>query len=901
MRRGYIICLREIAAFFIVVCAMNSTALPNLTPYEPSGWSDKIVVARTTDTTTDSTGLTTADTLYVNWAIINNGTAATASTFYTALYVDGVYQTDWSTPPPLNAGFYTFITNYSIGSLSAGTHSIEIITDVTGVITESNETDNSYTKTITVSNPNLPNLTPYEPSGWSDKIVVARSTGTTADSTGLTTADMLYVNWAVINNGTAATASTFYTALYVDGVYQIDWSTPPPLDASFYTFIANYSIGSLSAGTHSIEIITDVTGVITESNETDNSYTKTITVSNPSLPNLTPYEPSGWSDKIVVARTTGTTTDSTGLTTADMLYVNWAVINNGTAATASTFYTALYVDGVYQTNWSTPPPLAAGFYTFITNYSVGSLSAGTHSIEIVTDVTGVITESNETDNSYTKTITISVANLPAPTLNNPANGSTGQFAIPTFGWSQITGASSYRIMVASNAADLPSDPAASNGGPSIVINATSTNPSFTPSILLNADATYYWEVHARSATQYGTWSSTNSFTTSPSASGLTIIPTFDSTITTDPQAATIEATIESAIAVYQSKFSNPITVSIVFQEMTNGLGQSTKYIASVSYADYRAALASAATTPDDALSLVYLPMSAGNPVNSNQNITLCLPLARALGFNANPPSGKPDGTIGLKTSIMNLSSAQTNLTNYSLFAAVSHEIDEVLGLGSALNGSNNGDMAPTGAVYPEDLFRYDQNGVRCFTTALGAISYFSLDGATDLARFNQYDGGTDEHGNPVHADFGDWYSPGGQTPQVQDAFQTPGATPVLGVELRVLDAIGYNLVTPVPTLMFQTITCSAGTITFTWTAVPGRNYQVQDATNSLQTMWNNLGSAVSATGSFLSFSDSIGPDHQKFYRVVLLSTSAPNLTRNKSQLLFGPISTGTNYLRPLYP
>ncbi len=134
---------------------------------------------------------------------------------------------------------------------------------------------------------------------------------------------------------------------------------------------------------------------------------------------------------------------------------------------------------------------------------------------------------------------------------------------------------------------------------------------------------------------------------------------------------------------------------------------------------------------------------------------------------------------------MNLSAAETDPTKYSLFAATSHEIDEVLGFDSAMNSLYNGDPPPTGPISPEDMFRYDQNGNRSFNTAVGAASYFSLDGATDLARFNQYQGG----------DFHDWYSYyGGQTPKVQDAYSTAGAAAVLGVELRVLDVIGFNRV-----------------------------------------------------------------------------------------------------------
>ena len=47
--------------------------------------------------------------------------------------------------------------------------------------------------------------------------------------------------------------------------------------------------------------------------------------------------------------------------------------------------------------------------------------------------------------------------------------------------------------------------------------------------------------------------------------GLTIIPTFDSSITGNPNAAAIQAMINQAIAIYQSLFSDPITVRIFFR------------------------------------------------------------------------------------------------------------------------------------------------------------------------------------------------------------------------------------------------------------------------------------------------------------------------------------------------
>ncbi len=283
-----------------------------------------------------------------------------------------------------------------------------------------------YLQKVAVS---LANLAPYTPSGWSAPIVVSTTTGTNTDSSPLYTTSNLYVDWAVTNSGAAAASSTFYTYLYVDGTLKQSWSTAS-LAAGSPVTVLDYSLGTLSAGTHTLQITTDATGVITESNESDNSYTKTITVTTLSQPNLTPYTPSGWSAPIVVSTTTGTNTDSSPLYTTSNLYVDWAVANSGAAAASSTFYTYLYVDGTLKQSWSTAS-LAAGSPVTVLDYSLGTLSAGTHTLQIATDATGVITESNESDNSYTKTITVTTPVDTTPPTPNPSTWATVPHATGT--------------------------------------------------------------------------------------------------------------------------------------------------------------------------------------------------------------------------------------------------------------------------------------------------------------------------------------------------------------------------------------------------------------------------------------------------------------------------------------
>lgn len=275
------------------------------------------------------------------------------------------------------------------------------------------------------------------------------------------------------------------------------------------------------------------------------------------------------------------------------------------------------------------------------------------------------------------------------------------------------------------------------------------------------------------------------FAASSARANITIVPTFDSTITNDPHATQIEATINQAIGFYEANITTPTTVTVTYAEMTSGLGQSSTYINSTSYSSFRSALASHSSgDATDTSALASLPTGSANPVNGGSTVTASLPLLRAVGFTGGgvtPPTGQTDSTVSINTSITNYTGVPYNPSNYSLLAVVEHETDEVLGTGSQLDSGTT-----TGAISPEDLFRYAGSGVRSFSLSTSATAYLSVNGgATNLINFNQ-------SGPPGGADYGDWASSG--TPHVQDAFGTPGASPVYGVEATALDAIGYNYV-----------------------------------------------------------------------------------------------------------
>jgi hypothetical protein len=286
--------------------------------------------------------------------------------------------------------------------------------------------------------------------------------------------------------------------------------------------------------------------------------------------------------------------------------------------------------------------------------------------------------------------------------------------------------------------------------------------------------------------------------------GLTITPTFDSSITSDPNSAAIIGVINTAIGVYQAKFADPINVTIRFEEMTTGLGRSNWWYYNIPYQTFINHLVADQTTADDATALSHLPTGPNNPVNGGSSINVKTANLRAigiLGLNSGLPGGV-DGIIGLNTHITDVGSPGTT-GQYSLLATVEHEIDEILGLASDAGGGLIGN-----APLPEDLYRYDNSGNRSYTPN-PATAFFSIDGTTLLAQFNNQNNG---------GDYGDWQStprPAGVPPQVQDAFATPGAHPTLGVnELTALDVIGYDpvAVTAVPEPASLTLLAAGGAV-----------------------------------------------------------------------------------------
>jgi hypothetical protein len=338
-----------------------------------------------------------------------------------------------------------------------------------------------------------------------------------------------------------------------------------------------------------------------------------------------------------------------------------------------------------------------------------------------------------------------------------------------------------------------------------------------------------------------------------SAQALVIVPTFDSSITSDPNAATIESTINTAIQFYQARFSDPITVTVEFQEITTAglFGHSSWWYYNISYSQYLTALQQDSATSNDTVALANLSSGTGNPVTGTSTMRVKTANLRAVGITGlnSGISGGYDGVIGLHTSELNLSRVSINPSKGDLLATVEHELDEVLGLGSALDENVTN-------PFPEDLFRYNSTGSHTFTTN-GDNAYFSIDGTNFPARFNQIAG----------EDYGDWWVAGAHVPQVQDAFATDGATPNPKTELIALDVIGYNLL-PVPQPAISSISLSGTQLVLNGTnGLASATYYVLTSTNLALPLlqWTTVATNSLGTNGNFTFTipNVVNPDEAK--------------------------------------
>jgi hypothetical protein len=154
-----------VALFFVLWFShrarAQSSSSANLLVSQPAGWSGPLIVATQTARTNDSSPVLAGDSIYLSWGITNSGSGrvGAGSNIVTSIFVDDAPRLKSTNVAPDLAGSIVSNRDILIGSLSAGSHQIRIEVDSANWISEANETDNSYERTVNVTAPPISRAT----------------------------------------------------------------------------------------------------------------------------------------------------------------------------------------------------------------------------------------------------------------------------------------------------------------------------------------------------------------------------------------------------------------------------------------------------------------------------------------------------------------------------------------------------------------------------------------------------------------------------------------------------------------------------------------------------------------------------------------------------------------------
>jgi subtilisin-like proprotein convertase family protein len=301
----------------------------------------------------------------------------------------------------------------------------------------------------------MPNLLPSQPSGWDNRLVVSTVAGTNTSAVTIDANQPIFLDAAYENGGNASANAYFLVDLYVDGVRTRRFDHQTVFNSGTTRKLEDIPIGTLPPGRHTVELRIDPDDEVPELNQADNIATRTFLVEGP---NLRPFAPVGASGFIVVSRQAGTTTDSPVINTNDIVRLDVLVINTGNVATSADSVGAISLDAEPLAQL----PIGAGFgpgeITGQVDLSIGTLSAGTHTIRVFLDPNKTVAETDETYNVFEKTFVVNGL----PTISDIANvtidenTSTGATAF-TIGDGETAAANLTLSASSSDPAKVPTD------------------------------------------------------------------------------------------------------------------------------------------------------------------------------------------------------------------------------------------------------------------------------------------------------------------------------------------------------------------------------------------------------------------------------------------------------------
>ena len=474
---------------------------PDLVPYPRQGRSDPVIASSITNTTVNNT-LYAGQTVYFDWGYSNIGNADVNSSYYVDLYVDNQrfihYPFDWMGVGSLG-GFDDWGETWN----QSGWHTVKLVVDPENTVAESDETNNTWTKSFYWE------AAPPSNDDFNTPVVIGSMPyNLSLDTTGATQANddpdltacnrkagfaSVWYRYTPPANGTLkldTKGSDYDTMLAVwtgnrgslnlvncnDDIGNVNgaWDQDSILTMSLSKSVIYYIEVSTFNGEISVAeadaLSMEKSEISIQSNGGLLQLHATYTVPLPTVPVLaspttgkilTDYQPIlDWNDQT---------------NTPDHYQIQ--------VATASAFaaVSMTYDQSTTNSEFTFPNALPSGkiYYWRVRAYNgLGQVSA------------------------WSAIRNFKTGWLPPSSLNSPANGEFLLNKRPTLSWSAVANAGSYNVQI--SLADNFS---------TVQINATATSTSFTPAADLKANSTYYWRVRTAGTNGPSAWTEVRTFKT----------------------------------------------------------------------------------------------------------------------------------------------------------------------------------------------------------------------------------------------------------------------------------------------------------------------------------------------------------------------------------------------------
>ncbi len=399
-----------------------------------------------------STGLYVDRETYVSWAIGNKGPYTLNRPFYVDLYFDSTPVGRWPSEG-MSVNYFSYLPDWDQLNdrvrITPGKHTLRLVVDSTNLINETDESDNVYQREFTWSSGGptptplpgkLPDLVPFAPEGWSAPLVATSYAGDVTDGP-LSVSTPTYVRYSVRNQGLSTTPEDVWVYLYLDNML-VDMRNVSGVLAEDHVEWLQWDklleVTPVTPGTHTLKMVVDPAGLVTESNEGNNTLERQFTwgtgpvPSRPratptpaptapppmTQPNLVPGWRFGWDGPIVVSHEKGSVLDSP-LTIDRTPFVDMVVLNRSSVGAEQRFTVDLYFDGTKVESFEAPEGLGPGELVTWQDWDglprKAALSPGPHTLKIVIDPEQAVPEASEDDNIYEKTFTWAAGEVASPT------------------------------------------------------------------------------------------------------------------------------------------------------------------------------------------------------------------------------------------------------------------------------------------------------------------------------------------------------------------------------------------------------------------------------------------------------------------------------------------------------